>query len=80
MGENLITNFASEVQIPEARFFYGFQLFIENIHSEVYSLLIDTYITDPKEKDQLFNAIDYYPCVQKKASVSLEGGAKETTK
>ena len=56
VNENLVLNFMSEVQIPEARCFYGFQIAIENIHSEVYSLLIDTYIKDPKEKDFLFKA------------------------
>lgn len=67
MNENLVTNFAREVQIPEARCFYGFQQAIENIHSEVYSLLIDTYIKDGVEKSRLFNALETIPCVQKKA-------------
>jgi ribonucleoside-diphosphate reductase beta chain len=67
VNENLVTNFAKEVQIAEARCFYGFQQAIENIHSEVYSLLIDTYIKDPAEKNTLFNALETIPCVQKKA-------------
>ena len=63
--------FASEVQIPEARCFYGFQIMIENIHSEMYSLLIDTYIKDPAERDYLFNAIETIPCIKKKAEWAL---------
>ena len=58
VNENLVDRFSSEVQITEARCFYGFQIAIENIHSEMYSLLIDTYIRDPKEKEFLFNAIE----------------------
>ena len=58
VNENLAENFVSEVQYTEAKFFYGFQIMMENIHSETYSLLIDTYIKDAKEKDYLFNAID----------------------
>ena len=61
--ENLAQQFTTEVQIPEARCFYGFQMMMENIHSEPYSLLIDTYITDPKEKDYLFRAIETVPSV-----------------
>jgi ribonucleoside-diphosphate reductase beta chain len=71
VNENLALNFSNEVQIPEARCFYGFQIAIENIHSEVYSLLIDTYIKDAKEKDELFNAIDTIPAVMKKAHWAL---------
>ena len=71
VNENLIEMFSSEVQYPEARFFYGFQIMIENIHSEMYSLLIDTYVRDPAEKDKLFNAIETVPCVQKKAEWAL---------
>jgi len=67
VNENLVTNFAREVQATEARCFYGFQQAIENIHSEVYSLLIDTYIKDPQEKNKLFNALDTIPCVRRKA-------------
>ena len=61
----------SEVQLPEARCFYGFQIMMENIHSETYALLIDTYIKDPAEKDRLFHAIDTVPCVGKKAEWAL---------
>ena len=70
--ENLVTNFCTEVQLPEARCFYAFQAMIENIHSEVYSLLIDTYIDDPIEKDTLFRAIDTLPAVAKKAKWALK--------
>ena len=71
VNENLAENFVKEVQYPEAKFFYGFQIMMENIHSETYSLLIDTYITDPAEKDYLFHAIDTIPAVQKKAEWAL---------
>ncbi len=71
VNENLAENFVSEVQYTEAKFFYGFQIAIENIHSETYSLLIDTYVKDPKEKDHLFNAIDTMDCVRKKADWAL---------
>lgn len=71
VNENLAENFVSEVQYTEAKFFYGFQIAIENIHSETYSLLIDTYIQDNKEKDRLFNAIDTLPFVKKKADWAL---------
>ena len=71
VNENLAVNFMKEVQIPEARSFYGFQIMMENIHSETYSLLIDTYIKDPEEKRKLFNAIDTIPCVKKKAEWAL---------
>ena len=71
VNENLATNFMNDVQIPEARSFYGFQIAIENIHSETYSLLIDTYITDPNEKSNLFNAIETIPCVKQKAEWAL---------
>lgn len=67
VNENLVTNFAREVQATEARCFYGFQQAIENIHSEVYSLLIDTYIKDATEKTRLFNALETIPCVKRKA-------------
>jgi ribonucleoside-diphosphate reductase subunit M2 len=66
--ENLAIRFMSDVQLSEARAFYGFQIAIENIHSEMYSLLIDTYIKDSVERDKLFNAIENFPCVQKKAN------------
>lgn len=72
VNENLAMNFATEVQVPEARCFYGFQIAIENIHSEVYSLLIDTYIKDSVNKDRLFNAIESIPCVQRKAEWALK--------
>lgn len=72
VNENLAENFSSEVQVPEARCFYGFQIAVENIHSEVYSLLIDTYIKDKKEKDHLFNAIQTIPCVKRKADWALQ--------
>ncbi|KAN0026203.1 hypothetical protein ACTFIV_007187 [Dictyostelium citrinum] len=71
VNENLATRFMSEVQIPEARCFYGFQIAIENIHSETYSLLIETYIKDKQTKDKLFNAIETIPCVKKKAEWAL---------
>ena len=72
VNENLAQNFSSEIQCSEARCFYGFQIAIENIHSEVYSLLIDTYIKDPTEKNYLLNAIETVPCVQKKANWALK--------
>ena len=62
---------ALEVQFPEARFFYGFQIMIENVHSETYSLLIDTYVKDKAEKAHLFNALETVPCVRKKADWAL---------
>lgn len=71
VNENLAENFVKEVQYPEAKFFYGFQLMMENIHSLMYSLLIDTYVSDPKEKDECFHAIDRLPAVQKKANWAL---------
>jgi len=67
VNENLVERFMQEVQVPEARCFYGFQIAIENIHSEMYSLLIDTYIRDHDERDRLFNAIETIPAVKKKA-------------
>lgn len=71
VNENLAENFVNEVQYTEAKFFYGFQIMMENIHSETYSLLIDTYIKDAKEKDYLFTAIDHLDCVKKKADWAL---------
>jgi len=71
VNENLAVNFMNEVQYPEARCFYGFQIMIENIHSEAYSLLIDTYIRDPEQKHKLFQALDYLPCVAKKGAWAL---------
>ena len=72
VNENLAENFLKEVQYAEAKSFYGFQISMENIHSETYSLLIDTYIKDDKEKDHLFNAIDTVPSVKKKADWALK--------
>ncbi|MFT5169091.1 MAG: ribonucleoside-diphosphate reductase beta chain [Saprospiraceae bacterium] len=71
VNENLAENFVSEVHYTEAKFFYGFQIMMENIHSETYSLLIDTLIDDNKEKDYLFNAIENLDCVKKKADWAL---------
>ncbi|KAK6188458.1 hypothetical protein SNE40_004627 [Patella caerulea] len=71
VNENLVERFSKEVQVTEARCFYGFQIAMENIHSEMYSLLIDTYIKDPKQRDFLFNAIETLPCVKKKADWAL---------
>ena len=71
VNENLAVNFMSEVQLPEARCFYGFQIMMENIHAETYALLIDTYIKDPEEKDRLFHAIDTVPAVKRKAEWAL---------
>lgn len=71
VNENLAVNFMNEVQYPEARCFYGYQIMIENIHSETYSLLIDTYIKDSAEKNRLFNAIETVPAVTRKAEWAL---------
>jgi ribonucleoside-diphosphate reductase subunit M2 len=71
VNENLVERFSGEVQVPEARCFYGFQIMMENIHSETYSLLIDTYIKDPAQRTHLFNAIDTIPCIRKKADWAL---------
>ena len=71
VNENLVQNFADEVQVPEARCFYGFQIAIENIHSEVYSILIDKFITNNDEKRNLFSAIHTIPCIKKKAQWAL---------
>lgn len=71
VNENLAINFMNEVQYPEGRCFYGFQIMMENIHSETYSLLIDTYIKDPAEKDKLFHAMETVPAVTKKAEWAL---------
>ena len=72
VNENLAENFVREVQYTEAKFFYGFQIMMENIHSETYSLLIDTYISDPQEKHRLFHAIETIPAVKKKADWALK--------
>uniref|UniRef100_A0A2I3HM01 Uncharacterized protein n=1 Tax=Nomascus leucogenys TaxID=61853 RepID=A0A2I3HM01_NOMLE len=80
VNENLVERFSQIVQITEARCFYGFQIAMENIHSEMYSLLIDTYIKDLKEREFLFNAIETMPCVKKKADWALRWiGDKEAT-
>ena len=71
VNENLVSRFSNEVQISEARCFYGFQIMIENIHSEMYSLLIDTYVKDLTERDRLFHAIEHIPCIKKKADWAL---------
>ncbi|KAL1594189.1 Ribonucleotide-diphosphate reductase (RNR), small subunit [Nothophoma quercina] len=71
VNENLVERFSGEVQIPEARCFYGFQIMMENVHAETYSLLIDTYISEPKQRTYLFNAIDNIPCIRKKADWAL---------
>ena len=70
--ENLAVRFMKEIQIPEARAFYGFQIMIENVHGEMYSLLIDTYIRDPVEKNRLFHAIETVPVIKKKAEWALK--------
>ncbi|KAK9334020.1 ribonucleotide reductase [Lipomyces starkeyi] len=71
VNENLVERFSNEIQIPEARCFYGFQIMIENIHSETYSLLIDTYIKDTAERAYLFDAVETIPCIKKKADWAL---------
>lgn len=78
VNENLVERFSQEVQVTEARCFYGFQIAIENVHSEMYSQLIETYIHDPKEKEFLFNAIETLPCVKKKADWALQWIASDT--
>lgn len=72
VNENLAENFVNEVQYSEAKFFYGFQIMMENIHSETYSLLIDTYVKDEKEKDLLFHALENFPAIKKKADWALK--------
>lgn len=72
VNENLAQNFVNEVQYPEAKFFYGFQIMMENIHSETYSLLIDTYIKDKQEQHKLFHAIDTIPAIKKKAEWAIK--------
>lgn len=71
VNENLVERFSNEVQVAEARCFYGFQIMMENIHSETYSLLIDTYIEDPGERDHLFHAIETVPSIHHKAKWAL---------
>ena len=72
VNENLAENFVNEVQYAEAKFFYGFQIMMENIHSETYSLLIDTYVKDESEKNELFTAIEVFPAIKKKADWALK--------
>ncbi|UXQ88824.1 ribonucleotide reductase of class Ia (aerobic), beta subunit [Tenacibaculum phage Larrie] len=72
VNENLAENFVNEVQYTEAKFFYGFQIMMENVHSETYSLLIDTYIKDAQEKTKLFRAIENFPAIKKKADWALK--------
>ncbi|KAG6849605.1 Ribonucleotide-diphosphate reductase (RNR), small subunit [Arthromyces matolae] len=72
VNENLLERFSSEVQVSEARCFYGFQIMMENVHSETYSLLIDTYVKNPDERRYLFGAIETIPCVKRKADWSLK--------
>ena len=78
VNENLAENFLKEVQYPEAKSFYGFQIAMENVHSETYSLLIDTYIKDSVEKDRLFHAIDNFPSIKEKADWALKWIASES--
>jgi ribonucleoside-diphosphate reductase subunit M2 len=80
VSENLVERFSNEVQVAEARCFYGFQVMIENIHSETYSILIDTYIKDPQQREYLFGAIETIPSVKKKADWALRwmSGQKST--
>ena len=72
VNENLVERFCQDVKVLEAKFFYGFQIAMENIHSETYSLLIDTYIKDDAEKKKLFEAIDHFPCIKKKADWAIK--------
>ncbi|KAE8744793.1 hypothetical protein FOCC_FOCC008610 [Frankliniella occidentalis] len=78
VNENLVERFSQEVQVTEARCFYGFQIAMENVHSEMYSLLIDTYIADSQEREYLFNAIETLPCVKKKADWAMKWIAHES--
>merc|ERR1719298_290992 len=79
VAENLLTQFSTELQIPEARAFYGFQIAMENIHSETYSLLIEQYIKDPVEKDAVFNAIQTMPAVMEKAKWAVQWMNRENS-
>ena len=78
VNENLVSNFCDEVKIAEAKCFYGFQIMIENVHSEMYSLLIDTYIRDSAEKEYLFNAIETIPVIQQKANWAFKWISNES--
>jgi ribonucleoside-diphosphate reductase subunit M2 len=77
--ENLVERFAGEVQMPEARCFYGFQIMMENVHSEAYSLLIDTLINDKDEQARLLNAVETIPCIAQKAHWALKWINDKTT-
>ena len=79
VNENLVGRFSEEVQIPEARSFYAFQIAIESIHGETYSLMIDTFVKDPQEKNRLFNAMDTIPCIKKKTDWAQKWISDETT-
>lgn len=72
VNENIVERFSNEVQIPEARCFYGFQVMMENVHSEMYALLIETYIRDSVERNHLFHALETIPCVAKKGNWALQ--------
>lgn len=78
VNENLAVNFSNEISWPEVKSFYGFQIAMENIHSEMYSVLIDTYIKDPREKDKIFNALDTMPCIAKKAEWAFKWISRDT--
>ena len=78
VNENLAENFVNEVQYSEAKFFYGFQIMMENIHSEMYSLLIDTLVDNDKENDELFNALERFPAIKKKADWALRWSDSES--
>merc|ERR1711994_977186 len=78
VNENIVERFMSEVQVPEARCFYGFQIAIENIHSEMYSLLIDTYVKDKETREKLFNAVETVPAVKRKADWAMQWTGSES--
>merc|ERR1719293_36260 len=79
VNENLGASFSVEIQIPEARAFYGFQIAMENIHSETYSLLIEQYVRDPAERERIFNAIHTMPAVSAKAQWAMQWMNKENS-
>jgi len=78
VNENLLTNFSNEIEVPEVRCFYGFQIAIENIHSEAYSLLIQTYVKDKQERDLLFHAVETFPAIREKAQWCLDYCSRES--